>query len=81
MIVDAILDRKDGCSYNPMQFGVYVASEEKIFNLGCGIEDAIEEADEEELKAALCRYIENNGYNPKIKDYIHSVEWMTGRNE
>lgn len=31
--------------------------------------------DDDTIKAALCRYIEENEYNPDIKNYINSVKW------
>ena len=31
---------------------------------------------EEDVKNALCRYIEKNEYNPLICDYIRKINWL-----
>lgn len=72
MVVDCILDRKDGSPYNPREFYqdmlAYEADE---------ISRAMDEGTEEDVKKALCDYITFNEYNPDICDYINSVDWLT----
>ena len=29
-----------------------------------------------DVRASLCRYIDQNGYNPEIKNYINSRRWI-----
>lgn len=49
---------------------------------GCGdywaenITRAMDYGEEEDVKAALCRYIDEADYNPEIKNYINSVMWL-----
>ena len=73
MIVDAILDRKDGVRYNPKHFYDYVSEWEE---LGWDICRAMDEGEEEDVKRELKAYIDRNNYNPAIKDYIDSVDWL-----
>jgi hypothetical protein len=73
MIVDAILDRKDGVRYNPSEFYDYVSHFEET---GYGITRAMDGGTEEDVKRELKQYIDANNYNPAIKDYIDSVDWL-----
>ena len=82
MIIDIILDRRDeeksGIPYNPGKFY------REIFDYigGCGSEyaksitEAMDYGAEEEVKMALIQYVEENGYNPQIEDYIISRNWL-----
>lgn len=82
MIIDIILDRRDeekrGIPYNPARFY------REIFGYigGCGSEYAkritlaMDYGAEEEVKMALIQYVEENGYNPQIEDYILSRDWL-----
>ena len=72
MVIDIILDRYDGASYNPNYFIPY------DFDY---INKAIESKNELLVKLALCYYIDSQGYNKKIKKYIKSVNWLSDFNE
>ncbi len=37
---------------------------------------ALDSGEEPDVKEALCKYIDANDYNPEIKDYIQSVDWL-----
>ena len=37
---------------------------------------AMDYGTEEDVRKALCRYIDDNEYNEKIKDYINSRAWL-----
>lgn len=82
MIVDLILDRKDNEKtfgedlYETLDFMYKVSRYEEMFNLGNAISNAIYNGDEIATKKALCNYIDDMDYNPKIKDYINSKEWV-----
>lgn len=82
MIVDLILDRKDNETafgkdlYSATDFEKDVSEYESEFNIGDTISRAIRKGDEIATKQALCRYIDNMDYNPKIKDYINSKKWV-----
>lgn len=40
------------------------------------IADAMDGGTEEDVKRELCRYIDAEDYNPEIKDYVNSVDWL-----
>ena len=73
MIIDLILDRKDGEAYSPREFYNAVMEYGKVGHL---ITEMMDEGTELEVKAALCRYIVDNGYDNKICEYIISVNWI-----
>lgn len=82
MIVDLILDRKDNETalgrdfYTTADFAKEVSEYESELNIGNSISRAIRKGDEIATKQALCRYIDDMDYNPKIKDYINSKKWI-----
>ena len=79
MVIDYILARRDTeelegvDSYAPRDFYydilVYGDAGERIAR-------AMDEGSEEDVKKALCDYIDRNRYSPKIKDYINSKSWL-----
>jgi hypothetical protein len=77
MLIDLILERKDGFKYNPETFYRDAMQYSGTFD---GIADAItramDEGTEEDVKKALCKYVLDNDYNPEICDYINSVTWL-----
>ena len=75
MIIDAILDRKDGMMYSSANFISYCQSEIDVMGLDYKFPSYINNGDEEKAKKDLCRYIDEQNYNPEIKTYIGSVEW------
>lgn len=75
MIIDLILDRKEGKKYNVNEFADMVSkyntdlADYRIINaLGMGTE--------ERVKEELCNYVVGYGYSDKICDYIKSVNWL-----
>lgn len=74
MIIDLILDRKDGDPYVDRKFYFDVLGYGEI---GDDITRAMDYGTERDVKKALCDYIDNNEYNPAIKNYIHSVNWLS----
>ena len=74
MIIDLILDRKDGAEYSPRDFYNSVREYEDTFeSLGFSISRAMDGESELSVKKALCEYIINNGYSMDITEYIYSV--------
>lgn len=76
MIIDCILDRHDDekngyFNYNAKDFYLSVMSYDNSEN----ITRALDSGTEEEAKKALCNYIDVNGYNPLIKDFINNRLW------
>ena len=77
MIVDLILDRKDGVVYDAYRFYTDVQDYGTVFgDLAWNIARAMDEGTEEDVKRELCRYIKEQGYNPEICEYINSVNWL-----
>ena len=79
MIIDLILDRKD----NEVFDGVDTYNANDFYfdclaygNIGDDITEAIDYGTEAQVKCALCKYIDVNEYNPEIKDYINSKNWL-----
>ena len=77
MIIDLILDRKDGAEFDPCEFGCEVRDYSEVFpELAGPILEALESKCEQRVKHALCGYVLDEGYNPEICDYINSVVWL-----
>lgn len=70
MIVDWILDRKDGEPYNAQEFYRYALEGDYE-----SIARALESNNEDEIRKALKEYLDGNMFNPQIKEYIDSVSW------
>lgn len=82
MIIDLILDRKDheeatgNDMYNPYAFYREVMSYESIFEMDRDISSALDYGTEDEVRNALCKYIDDQQYNPEIKNYVNSKKWL-----
>lgn len=76
MIIDIILDtRDDPESYDAKDFYDYVTAESSVFNFDY-IASALDCGTNADVQKALCRYIDDNGYNPEIKDFVNSFVWV-----
>ena len=77
MVIDLILDRKDGVPYNPHKFYRECMEYSSIFSgVADGITRAMDFGDESDVRRELCNYVVGNGYNPSICEYINSREWL-----
>jgi hypothetical protein len=72
MLVDFILDRREGIEYDPRELYDYCQEEEAYW----GVARALDGGTEEDIRGELCGYILGNGYNPEICEYICSVDWL-----
>lgn len=71
MVIDSILNRKDGKLYKAREFY------QEMANYGNDeIAEAMDNGEEEDVKAELCKYIDEQGYNKEIKKYIKSQKWL-----
>ena len=77
MIIDLILDRKDGVSYRPEKFY------RDVLCYGYTAPDAVNDitramdyGTEKDVKNALCRYVIFGRYNGDICEYIKAVNWL-----
>ena len=73
MIIDRILDRKYGVEYNARNFYYDMMA---YGGRGVEISRAMDFGTEDDVKRELCRYIDLGEYNPQIKSYIKSVNWL-----
>ena len=77
MIIDLILDRKDGEKYNAKEFYNSVMQYSEIWPDMClPIAQALDGGTNSDVQRELCKYIDKQGYNPAIKNWINSVEWV-----
>lgn len=77
MIIDLILDRRDGAEYSPRRFYNELMDYGSIWpEIAHPIARAMDCGTEEDVKRELCRYIDEQEYNPAIKDYINRVNWL-----
>ena len=74
MIIDKILDRRDGCNYS-REDARYIYEESFEFGFW-ELSRALDGGTDDDVKRELCRYIDMNDYNPEIKNYINSVSWV-----
>lgn len=79
MIIDAILERKDGEAYTRKSLK-YIYDEAMIFEFH-DLARAIDSGNEEDIKRELCAYIDNNGYPKNIKKYVKKVDWLTDKED
>jgi hypothetical protein len=73
MIIDKILDRKDGEPYKPESFYRGILDYGAI---GHDITRAMDYGTESDVKKALCSYVIENEYNPNICKYINKQNWL-----
>lgn len=77
MIIDLILDRRDGESYgvpySPHDFYYDVF---RYGEIGHGITAAMDYGEEEDVRRELCKYIIANEYNPEICAYVNARNWL-----
>lgn len=74
MIIDLILNRKDGHKYDPHEF--YIDVMNYANSASDRITRAMDYGKENIVKAELIHYVLCNDYNPQICNYILSVDWL-----
>ena len=73
MIIDHILDRRDGDTYNPKQLYDDCMDYGEI---GHGIASAMDSGTESDVKIELIKYVLLNSYYHEICKYILEVDWL-----
>lgn len=76
MLIDVILDRRDGVKYDARRLYDYLQEGGVVFPFYWDYARVMDEGTEEEMKSALCSYVTECGYSPEICDYIRSVDWL-----
>ncbi len=78
MIIDEILDRRNGMSFDAKMFKDYVLEQARIFQFPL-FEEAYKEADgwlrEQKVKRAIVLYLASNDYNLTNIPFVLSVSW------
>ena len=80
MLIDAILDRRadreDGIfNYDPKKLYNYLI--DSIHPSYHDVASAMDKGSNTEVQAAMCAYIDLEEYNPYIKCFVNSVDWLT----
>lgn len=75
MLIDLILDRKDGDKYVVRDLYNYVQDYTDNPDY-MAVARALDAGTETDVISALCDYISHENYNPEICDYICSVKWL-----
>ena len=77
LIIDLILDRKCGVPYKAESFYRECVAYSAVFDgIGDGITAAMDYGTEQDVHRALCKYIDSNGYNPGLHDFIFAKKWL-----
>ncbi len=79
MVIDLILDRKEGTWYDAKYFFDEVSEYYRVFNDVESIEnilDAMDNGTNNDVQNALVRYIDEQGYNDNIKSWIRKQDWL-----
>lgn len=77
MIIDLILDRRDGDPYDARKFYHEVMEYNSVFdNAFEYILKAMDEGTDYDVKKALCKYIIDQGYDIEIMYFILSNKWI-----
>ena len=74
MIIDTILDRRDGCAYSRDDMS-YMHEEAETFGL-VDLARALDSGSDDDIRRELCRYIDDGGYRQDVKKYVNSVDWI-----
>lgn len=73
MVIDLICDRMGGMPYKARDFYFDCLCYGRVAD---GITRAMDYGTEQDVARELCAYIDNNEYNPAIKEYVSSVLWL-----
>lgn len=74
MIIDTIMDRRDGCAYGHDDM-TYMHEEAETFGF-VDLARALDSGSEDDIRRELCRYIDDGGYRQDVKKYVNSVDWI-----
>jgi hypothetical protein len=73
MIIDKILDRKDGIPYTQRDFN-YILDEAKLFDMN-DLANALQSNQNKNIIRELENYIKNNNYNLELVKYVKTQNW------
>lgn len=75
MIIDAILDRRAVPEAYTLRDIKYIVDEAEIFGFDYIIK-AFQSDNNKAVQEALCKYIDEQNYNPEIKEFVTNIEWV-----
>lgn len=77
MIIDLILDRRDGDPYDARKFYHEVMEYNSVFDNAFNyILEAMDKGTDYDVKKALCKYILDNDYNIEIMKFVLKSKWI-----
>lgn len=84
MIIDLILDRRDNIrdgyqdtfSFNQFYRDCREYAQDFDDEIQWKIVDTLDVGTNKEVQDVLCEYIDANNYNPQIKEFIRSMNWI-----
>lgn len=79
MVIDIILDRRSDIEDGQDSWDYKKAKDLYESAMEFGFSDltyALDYLEEDDVKKELCRYVDDQGYRPSIKDFINSVDWL-----
>lgn len=81
MIIDLILERRtyEKEEGDKQWYGESQAKDLYVYAMSFGFDylsRALDAGGEGDIRKALCRYIDENGYRPEIKEFVNSVDWL-----
>lgn len=77
MIIDCILDRKDGFGYSASGFYAYLLKSVVDRIHADMISRAMDFGTNKDVQEALCKYILDNGYDDGICNYVRDIDWLS----
>lgn len=80
MVIDLILDRKDGIQYDARKFYWDCMEYNNVFHMGtiAAITAAMDYGTNEDVQRAINTYILRNEYNPDICNWVNTQDWLQG---
>lgn len=74
MIIDAILDRRGGDPYGVEEMK-YMYDEAVLFGFDA-LARALDTGRNADVQRELCAYVDDGEYDPGIKEYVMSADWI-----
>jgi hypothetical protein len=72
MIIDAILDAKNDGEY----MGLKYLYDQSVFFGFDSLANAIDCGENSDIQRELCKYIDSEGYNQELKEFVNSFNWL-----
>lgn len=77
MIIDAIIEAKEDGDY----MGLRYLYDQSVFFGFNSLASAIDCGENSDIQRELCKYIDSQEYNPDLKEFINSFDWLAEKKE